>query len=166
MEKEIRPSGKKHFLKLVLIAVLLFLAMYLCAAAGYRFVRNSAPQEESLPGGAQDINQNSMPETSKTPFNLPSHASENSVAGADDSTAASLPQQDILLPADNNDYLVIAENGTVNLYILTKNGSQIFSKSLEISPDALMPEDRARLEEGIILESEDNLASLLEDYTS
>ena len=67
------------------------------------------------------------------------------------------------VPSDPNDYLVISENGVVKLYNITESGDQIYSKDLDIAPDALLAEDKAQLEEGIILEE---LAALLEDYTS
>lgn len=155
MEKEAHVSKKKHFFNLVLTAVLIFAAMYLCAATGYRFVRSGAPQEKSTESPAPEINETIAP-LKEDAIDLPET----------DLASASLPKQDVSIPADPNDYLVISENGVVKLYTITDSGQQIYSKDLAISPDALLAEDKAQLEEGIILESEEELAALLEDYTS
>lgn len=155
MEKEAHVSKKKHFFNLVLTAVLIFAAMYLCAATGYRFVRSSAPQGKSTERPAPEINETIAPLEEDT-FDLPET----------DLASASLPKQDVSIPADPNDYLVISENGVVKLYTITDSGRQVYSKDLAISPDALLAEDKTQLEEGIILESEEELAALLEDYTS
>lgn len=166
MEKEIKPFGKKRFLKLFLIAASIFLAMYICAMLGYRFVRNEAPQEENLPNGAQNINEQTKKETS-VPFHLPYHEEENAQNGMiEDEVASTSSVQQNVTAQDENDYLVIAENNAVNLYILTKEGEKIFSKTLSVEPDSLMPEDRKNLESGIILASNEELSALLEDYTS
>ncbi len=169
MEHDLRPTKMNRFVKLLLIALALFLAMYLCALAGYRFVRNSAPQEHT--GDAQNSTEYSDPEVSKAPFNLPYRAGEENASAPDEGTQSETTEtalsgsSAISLP-DKNDYLVISEEGGVNLYLITENGSFVFSKTLDISPESLMPEDRSRLEAGIVLASQGDLAALLEDYTS
>ena len=155
MEKGTQVSKKRHFLNLVLTAVLIFAAMYLCAVSGYRFVRNSGAAEEPAENREPEIHETIAPQE-EDPFDLPET----------DLASASLPKQDVRIPSDPNDYLVISENGVVKLYSITENGDQIYSKDLDISPDALLAEDKAQLEEGIILESKEELAALLEDYTS
>ena len=155
MEKETHVSKKRHFFNLMLTAVLIFAAMYLCAITGYRFVRNSAVQENASSSSIPEIDETIAPQE-EDPFDLP----DTNLA------SASLPKQDVSIPSDTNDYLVISENGAVKLYAINSSGEQRYSKDLDISPDALLAEDKAQLEEGIILESEDELAALLEDYTS
>ncbi len=169
MEHNARPTKMNRFLKLFLIAFALFLAMYICALAGYSFVRNSAPQEHA--GDAQNSTEYSNPEVSKAPFNLPYHTVEENASNPDadaqnETTETALSGDFSFSLPDKNDYLVISEEGRVNLYLITENGVHVFSKTLNISLDSLMPEDRNRLEAGIILASQGDLAALLEDYTS
>ena len=154
MEKGTQGTRKRHFLNWVLTAVLIFAAMYLCAITGYRFVRNSNAAENPVESREPEINETIAPQE-EDPLKLP-----------EDLASASLPKEDVRVPSDPNDYLVISENGVVKLYNITESGDQIYSKDLDIAPDALLAEDKAQLEEGIILESEEELAALLEDYTS
>lgn len=154
MEKETKSSKKRHFLKLTLTAAFIFLTMYLCAVSGYRFVRNGAKEEPTESRKPESVT--IVVPQEEDPLLVP----ETNLA------SASLPQQNISIPSDPNDYLVLSEDGTVNLYFITENGNRIFSKALPISPDSLLDEDKAQLEEGIILATEEELAALLEDYTS
>ncbi len=67
---------------------------------------------------------------------------------------------------DTNDYLVTCQGNLVSLYTINKEGEKIFEKVLDIEPAALKEEDRAQLEEGIILGTKAELLSLIEDYSS
>lgn len=154
MEKQTHVSKKKHLLNVILTAVLIFAAMYFCAVTGYRFTRSSKPSQEPVASSTPDMTGAVAVEEEDDP--LPDS----------DLTAASLPQPDIQIPDDPNDYLVIKEGNAVKLYIITSSGEQIYSKDLDIAPESLLAEDRTQLEQGIILESEEALAALMEDYTS
>lgn len=158
MEHGTQDTKKRHLINLVLIAVLIFTAMYLCAITGYRFVRSSTPEEHATENVTQNIGETSKPEE----YALPDSPEP-------DLASASLPKQDVRVSDDTediSDYLVIAENGVVKLYVIKKSGEQVYKNDLDILPESLMPEDKALLEEGIILQSEEDLAALLEDYTS
>lgn len=147
-------SKGKHFLNLTLIAVSIFAAMYICAVSGYRFVRNENEEKKEIPEASSPV----LDEAEKL-GDAPSY--ENV-----DTKTASLPKNDIKIEPDNRDYLIIAEDGEVNLYIIDRDGNHTFSKKLDIDPDSLLDEDKAQLNDGIILNSQNELASLLEDYTS
>ena len=67
---------------------------------------------------------------------------------------------------DTNDYLVACQGNLVSLYIINKEGEQIFERILDIEPASLKEEDRTLLEEGIILDTKAELLSLIEDYSS
>lgn len=155
MEQKIKNVKKTSFFSIVGIAILIFSAMSICALLGYRFVRFIPEEKNTAEVVIPTDNNDSI---SKTKNSLqPNEASL---------TPTNLTNQDIEVPEDTNDYLVILENGTVKLYTITDRGEHIYTKNLDISPNSLMPEDIAQLDEGIILDSEDDLASLIEDYTS
>ena len=145
---------KVKWLKFLLWTAGLLLAMYALAILGYRFARKSAPLERSY--DAQNASEYALPEESHTPFNLPTAI--QTVVPAEDEPSAPMKS--------NNDYLVIAAEETVQLYLLTENGETVYAKDLPISLGALMPEDRQQLTDGIILDSIEELAFLLEDYGS
>ena len=145
---------KTNWLKFLLWTLGLLLAMYLLALLGYRLARKSAPQENDR--DAQNASEYALPEESHTPFNLPTAL--QTIVPAEPSASAP--------PENNHDYLVIATNETVQLYLLTENGETVYAKDLPISLSALMPEDRQQLLDGIILGSEEELAFLLEDFGS
>lgn len=127
----------------------LMLAMYLCASAGYHFVRKNAPSQIS--DGA-----NNKPNTEKgtKPFpNLPVGLS------------GTYSEEENLV-TDLNDYLVVSQGNLVNLYIIDTDGDKVFEKVLDIDLSALKDEDRQLLEQGIILGTKEALLSLIEDYSS
>ena len=140
---------------LFLIALAIFLAMLLCATFGFRFVKNSGAKEPEDLYHAVKTQEVPLPQDKTFP-NLPE----------EDSTSASLLQEDVQIVTDKDDYLVLAKDGAVKLYTINQNGEQVFKQDLPISPDSLLEADRALLEKGIILESGTALATLLEDYTS
>ncbi len=154
MEYENKHPRAVAAAKVLLFFLVLFLVMYLCAVTAYRIVRKKAPQEQSTPNGASDSFVG--PAESQMPFHLPA------------ALKTQVPAEYSVLPSatDQKDYLVIAEEGSVHLYILTDEGELIFSSQLEIPFANLLPEDRAALSEGIILDSDASLATFLEDYSS
>ena len=149
MENEY-PKGK-HFLKLFLIALAIFSVMLVCALLGYSFAKNDAGNKnnESIKTEDAEIFVNE-------PVELLVPSEEPDVS----------EQIETAPPPDENDYLVIWENDAVKLYLINKDGELLFSRNLEISPDSLMEEDKNLLREGIVLYKEEELAALLEDYTS
>ena len=154
MEKEIKSTGKRPIIRILSFIILLLLAMVLLGLIGYRYAKNSASQENS-----HDANRQTeyVPSTqSPEPSHMP--AAAQTIVPEDDSPYTSA--------LSGNDFLVIAHNDAVSLYTLTAGGEQIFTSLLPISLTSLLPEDRARLEEGMILDSETELASLLEDLSS
>lgn len=154
MEKKEMIEKRKHLLHLLLIASLIFLAMLLCAMMGYQFVRDDKSEQDGSPFAVQQNHTESVHEEDTPALIAPT-----------DIAPASLPKEDVEFQ-DTNDYLVIAQDGVVKLYILTKDGGQIYTQDLPIAPDALLDEDRILLEDGIILKTAEELAALLEDYTS
>ncbi len=155
MEKGANTGGLRHFMHLFLIALAIFLAMLLCATLGFRFVKSSGAKEPEDLYHAAESQTPPSPQDETFP-NLPDQ----------DIASASLPQQNVQIATEENDYLVLAKDGAVKLYTINQNGEQIFWRDLPISPDSLLEADRALLEKGIILESGTALAALLEDYTS
>ena len=155
MEKGASTGGLRHFLHLFFIALAIFLAMLLCATLGYRFVRSSGAKDP------KDLYHTEKMQTTPVPKEDPFSNTPNP-----DIASASLPQQNIQIQTDENDYLVLAEDGVVKLYCITPTGEQVFEQTLPIMPDSLLETDRNLLEKGIILESRTALAALLEDYTS
>lgn len=143
---------KKHtniFVRWSIGILSVLLLMYICAAASYRYVRKNAPSQVSE--SAHDIQDS---QKSNKPFpNLPVGIS------------GTYSEEENLIP-DYNDYLVISEGSLVNLYIIDKDGNEIFEKVLDIDPAALREEDRQLLASGIILGTREALLSLIEDYSS
>ncbi len=125
------------------------LAMYLCANAGYHFVRKNAPSQVSE--SAHDIQDS---QKSNKPFpNLPVTLSGTYEEGKE-------------FESESYDYLVIAENNLVNLYAIDKDEKKTFERILEIDLAALKTEDRDMLKKGIILNDKASVLSLIEDYSS
>lgn len=153
MNQEYKLSKGKNVLK-ILSAIALFLVLcFLCACAGYYFVRARNPLNN--PTQEEKLGKHLLPEESHAPFHLPTLQIEEEIP-----FSSSVPL------AKQTEYLVIAENDAVRLYRLTQSGEKTFLKNLDISLSSLAEEDRRTLKEGRILKSEDELSSLLEDYTS
>ena len=125
------------------------LLMYLCASAGYHYVRKNAPSQVS--DGAHN-KQNTEKGTKPFP-NLPVGLS------------GTYSEEENLV-TDLNDYLVVSEGNLVNLYIIDTDGDKVFEKVLDIDLLALKDEDRQLLKQGIILDTKEALLSLIEDYSS
>lgn len=137
------------FIRWGLGVVGVLVAMYLCASAGYLFVRKKAPSQVSE--SANDI-QNSQKNNKPFP-NLPVGIS------------GTYSEEENLV-TDHNDYLVVSEGNLVNLYIIDKDDNKIFERVLNIDPRELREEDRQLLKNGIILGTREALLSLIEDYSS
>lgn len=154
MEQEYRFARGKQVLKILLMSFAFLLLCVLCAFAGYYFARLKSPMRKANPETGV-LNEYNLPKESHAPFHLPTLHVEDEI---------SLPSN---LPApEPTEYLVIAENDAVRLYRLMPSGEKTFQKNLDISLSALTEEDRLALKNGRILKSEDELSSLLEDYTS
>ena len=127
-------------------------AMYICASASYYFVRKKAPsQEHESAKSFQDNN----PSSEDKPFpNLPVAISGTYSTDTD------------LEPTDTNDYLMVCEGELVNLYTINKDGDQIFEKVLDIDISSLKEEDKDLLTSGILVDSKDDILSLIEDFSS
>lgn len=139
----------KAFIRWGLGVVGVLVAMYLCASAGYLFVRKNAPSQVSE--SANDIQDSKK---SNKPFpNLPVGIS------------GTYSEEENLV-SDHNDYLVVSEGNLVNLYTIDKDNNKIFEKVLDIDPKELREEDRQLLKNGIILGTREALLSLIEDYSS
>ena len=160
----------KHFFKLFLTAGFIFAVMFICATAGFQFVKsnenfgseNKAKSEEK---GTDVVKSEIENEDNEQNIDLENDTLPGNFYEGFPYHSALLPKEDITLE-DTCDYLVVSENGTVNMYILTDDNKTVFAKKLDIAPDSLLDEDKAQLEKGIILSNEQELASLLEDYTS
>ncbi len=64
-------------------------------------------------------------------------------------------------------YLAVIQNGRIAIYEMYTNGSQQLRTILEdIDPAMLRAEDRKNFEKGMRLYSEEDLASLIEDFSS
>ena len=155
MEKKYIISGGKHIVKILTVIFAFLLLCVACALTGYYFARARNPVKMNThENGA--LNEYNLPQESHAPFHLPTLHVENDVTVS----PSPLPASEII------EYLVIAENDVVRLYRLMQNGEKTFQNNLDISLSALTEEDRLAFIEGRILKSEDELSSLLEDYTS
>jgi len=148
MQKKYLSRPLKWFLGIVGIC----LAMYVCASISYHAVRKKTPSQSESAYGIHENNY--FKEQGSKPFpNLPV-----ALPGAYSS--------DENFTRDMNDYLVISEGNLVNLYAINPEGNKIFQKVLDIDPASLKAEDRALLENGILLGTKEDLLSLIEDYSS
>lgn len=150
MEEERKKFSMHHIFKLFLIAFSIFAAMFLCAALGFSFVKNSENDKSKDSAKITD----SAPIFADEPIEIYDDTNEEA------ESVSETP------PIDKNDYLVILKDGAVKLYLISDSGDIVFSKDLEISPNSLLEKDRETLKEGIILKSEAELFSFLEDFSS
>lgn len=127
-------------------------AMYICASASYYFVRKKAPSQEHE--SAKSFQDNTQPSEDKPFPNLPVAISGTYSSDTDFSET------------DTNDYLMISEGELVNLYTINKDGDKIFEKVLDIDISSLKEEDKDLLTSGILVDSKDDILSLIEDFSS
>ncbi len=147
MEKSI----KKTIISSVFFALCLVLAMIICGSLGYIWAKSKAPQKNDAHVHPKNVQSDGIYAPLKRP------------EGLREAFAAS---QSIIESETKDDYLVIAQNGLVNLYVINSDGNKTFEKILEIDKNALTPNDQKLLTQGIILDTREDLLSLLEDYTS
>lgn len=140
---------KKTIISSVFFSLCLVLAMVICGSLGYIWAKNKAPRS-----GDAKITENIQNDGIYAPLKRPEGLRE---AFAD--------SQAIILE-NKDDYLVIKENGLVNLYVIGIDGNKTFEQILEIDANSLTANDRKLLTQGIILDTREDLVSLLEDYTS
>ncbi len=143
-------SIKKTIISSVFFALCLVLTMVICGSLGYIWAKNKAPRSSD----ANKVTENIQNDGIYAPLKRPEGLRE---AFAD--------SQAIILE-NKDDYLVIKENGLVNLYVIGTDGNKTFEQILEIDTNSLTPNDRKLLTQGIILDTREDLVSLLEDYTS
>ena len=127
-------------------------AMYICANASYHIARKKASSQDSK--DADTFKGNTEFKENKPFPNLPVNMSGIYSETLNFETP------------DMNDYLVVSEGTLVNLYSITKDGNKIFEEVLEIDLSSLKPEDRTLLLNGILLDTKDDVLSLIEDYSS
>ena len=139
---------KKTAVNVLIFILCMGISMTLCAYAGYFLAKKKAPQNS---GAASHHNSG---EGIYSPLARSQSLREAFSASSD------VPAQ------SKDDYLVIKEKNLVNLYIINSDGTKIFRRILDIHTDSLTENDRALLSRGIILDTEEELLSLLEDYTS
>ena len=142
-------SVKKMIVSSVFFALCLVLAMIVCGSLGYIWAKSKAPQKSDT-----KESQNIQNAGVYTPLKRPEGLREAFAASQD------------IIAEDKDDYLVIAEASLVNLYVISPDGNKTFERILEIDKNALTPNDQNLLAQGIILDTEEDLFSLLEDYTS
>ncbi len=142
-------SFKKAIVSSVFFALCLVLAMIVCASLGYIWAKSKAPQNNDA-----KESQNIQNAGIYTPLKRPEGLREAFAASQN------------IESQDRDDYLVIAEAGLVNLYVIGPDGNKTFEKILEIDKNSLTENDQKLLTQGIILDTQEDLFSLLEDYTS
>lgn len=142
-------KSRRNILLILIFLFFLIVAMFLCGSLGYFLAKKTAPQKSDA------VNNHNYNDTGiYTPLKRPSDLKEafSSVDNIDNT--------------DKNDYLVISEGKLVNLYVISADGNKTFDSILEIDKNSLMESDRFLLENGIILDTREDLWSLIEDYTS
>ena len=163
MERNMRKERCLFIGKILLWITFILLSMFLCASLGYHMVRKSDSESKKAFDGSFYKSPYTMPQKSEAPFHLPTlhtETGENAVIPDGEEV------YNLWVDNDKNDYALIAENDLVNLFLLTPDGKQVYLYTTDIALAALTPEDRMLLTDGIIVKSEAELASLLEDYTS
>ncbi len=142
-------KSRRNVLVVLIFLSCLIIAMFLCASLGYFWSKKSAPQKSD----AVNTNQYDTAGIYR-PLKRPQDLKE----------AFSATEE---IPAGNKcDYLIISEGTLVNLYVLNPDGSQTFRQILDINKNSLTEADRTLLNQGIILDTHEEVWSLLEDYTS
>ena len=143
-------SFKKRMASSIFFALCLVLGMVVCGSLGYIWAKNKAPQKSD----AQVFEKNVQHDGIYTPLKRPEGLKE---VFAD--------TQDITVE-NKDDYLVISESGIVALYVIGTDGNKTFKKILEIDKNSLTKNDQELLSQGIILDTQEELLSLIEDYSS
>ena len=134
---------KRNTLMVLIFLACLIVTMLLCYSIGYFLAKKTAPQKSDTVHKYDGV---------YTPLRRPTDLKD-----------AFSPVENI---EDDNDYLVISEGKLVNLYVITADGNKTFDSVLEIDKNALTESDCFLLDQGIILDTREDLWSLIEDYTS
>lgn len=127
-------------------------SMYICASASYYFVRKKAPSQEHE--SAKSFEENNTTSEDKPFPHLPVSISGTYSYDTD------------FEETDTNDYFIISEGSLVNLYTINKDGYRMFEKVLDIDISSLKEEDKQLLTGGILVDTKNDLLSLIEDYSS
>ena len=136
-------------LTVIIFLSCLICAMMLCCAVGYFLAKKTAPQKsDAVKNDPYD----------NTGIYTPLKRSPDS----EETFSVTKPTD----TDDKDDYLVISEGKTVNLYVISADGNKTFRQILEIDKNSLTESDCFLLEQGIILDTREDLWSLIEDYTS
>lgn len=145
MEKNFRKSA----ISVILFILCLLVAMILCGSLGYVWAKNKAPRSRDAV-----TSHNVTDEGIYAPLKRTQNLRE---------VFSDIQNVEI---ENKNDFLVISEGNLVNLYVIGTDGNKTFERILEIDKNSLTDNDQSLLEQGIILDTEEDLLSLLEDYTS
>lgn len=143
-------SLKKRIISSVFFALCLVLGMVICGSFGYMWAKNKAPQKSDAQSREKPIQNDGIYAPLKRPEGL---------------REAFADSQNITIE-NKDDYLVIAEAGLVTLYVIGVDGNKTFEQILEIDKNSLTENDQKLLSQGIILDTREDLLSLIEDYSS
>ncbi len=130
--------------------------LFLCAFAvglgiGYGNVKTKKNQPQvTAPEGSLSLEETTAPPKETAPQERP----------------AALPMVVEEPAANENTYFVKSQNGTVCVFTVLENGDHRFSHKLSIELDALRETDKALFEKGITVHSKEELAALVEDFSS
>ena len=78
-----------------------------------------------------------------------------------------IPEGEQETSTDSNDatYYIVKKNGTlISVYFVTEEGTQVKLEDTEILYDLLPLEDQANFDKGIVVEGQEELSSLLQDF--
>ncbi len=78
--------------------------------------------------------------------------------------SASLPE--VTQAPEETGYFVIEQDGRVCVFTTDSAGTRRFSHTLSIQLEALKEEDKKLFQEGIVLQTKEELLSLVEDFSS
>ncbi|MBR5236650.1 MAG: hypothetical protein IKW06_04705 [Clostridia bacterium] len=138
-------------------AGILILLLFLCAFAiglgvGYGNVQSKKNQTKiAAPEGSLSLEESTTAPKETTPQGKP----------------ASLPLVvEEETSAGESTYFVKSQDGTVCVFIVLENGDHRFSHKLSIELDALRETDKILFEKGITVHSKEELAALVEDFSS
>ena len=142
-------KSRRNVLMVLIFLSCLIVAMFLCGTLGYFFAKKTAPQNDDAVN-SKHYNDSGIYTPLKRPADLKDAFSPVEISDTE----------------DKNDYLVISEGKLVNLYVISADGNKTFDSVLEIDKNSLTESDCFLLDQGIILDTREDLWSLIEDYTS
>lgn len=92
---------------------------------------------------------------------IPDNSNNNSSDIQDTSTEKSIPESGML-----SHYMLKLEEGTVNIYEVYSDQTKIKCGTLDIPTNTLREIDKLNFEHGIIVENENDILHITEDFTS